>query len=144
MDDKTSRAVDRMLKSVSRPRKRGGNSWISMPPIMLCLGLFVGYQLTAHLVPAVWSQNLPGGLRQAYFLRGWPGLVWTMAVHCHDNFPVVLSILVGTGLFGFLLSALARPLRPIVWLMAIATIAINAGIIYVTMRTAIEAMAGQL
>lgn len=116
---------------------------ISPAPIVLAIGLVMGFQLTSRLVPMVWESMLPGGLNQARFFHGWAGLLWNMALRTHYDFPFTLTVLIGIGLIGFVLSAAAKPLRPLVWLMAAAVIGINAGIIYVTLRTAIEAIAAK-
>jgi len=108
---------------------------------VLALGLALGYQLVSRLVPMVWGSMLPGGLPQARMFRGWPGLVWAAAVQSHDNFAGSMLVLCIIGGAGFFISTFARPLRPIVWLMVVAVIAIDAGIVYVTLRTAIEATA---
>lgn len=127
----------RQMRRTPRVRK----SKFSTAPIVLGLGLVLGYQLTARLVPMVWDSMLPGGLDQARFFRGWAGLVWAMAVYCHRDFPGTVAVLAAIGGVGFFVSTFMRPLRPIVWLMAVAAIGIDAGIVYVTLRTAIEATA---
>lgn len=140
MNPSTAQALDRLLRQMSRP-PRARKSRFSTAPLILALGLALGYQLTSRLVPMVWGSMLPGGLDQARFFRGWPGLVWASSVRCHRDFPGVAAVLAVIGGVGLLLSTVVRPLRPIVWLMAVATIAIDAGIVYVTLRTAIEATA---
>ncbi len=112
-----------------------------MAPIILGFGLLVGYPLTARLVPMVWGSMLPGGLEQASHFYAWPGLLWAMAVYTHDHFLGTVAILSGIGGVGFLMSTFMRPMRPLVWLMALTTIGIDAGIVYVTLRVAIEATA---
>jgi hypothetical protein len=81
---------------------------------------------------------LPGGLEQARFFRGWPGLLWAMTLRSHRDFAGTIAILAAIGTSGFVIAAIARPLRPLVWLMAAATIAIDAGIVYVMYRAAVE------
>ena len=142
MNTSTERALDRLMRQMSRPalpRK----SRFSTAPIVLALALFAGYQITARLVPMVWASMLPGGLDQARFFRGWPGLVFALALACHRNFVTVVGVLSAIGAVGFFVSTFARPLRPLVWLMAAATIGANAGIVYVTLVTAVEATAQQ-
>lgn len=140
MNPSTAKAVDRLMRQMSKPpRVRKGR--FSMAPVILSLGLFLGYQLLTRLVPHVWGSMLPGGLEQARHFRGWAGLVWMSAVHCHRDFTQTVMILVAIGGVGWFLTMFARPFRPIVWLMAIAVIGINAGIVYVTLRAAIEATA---
>jgi hypothetical protein len=140
MNPSTTKALDRILKQMSKP-PRAPRSRFSIAPVILGIGLVVGYQLTSRLVPMVWGSMLPGGLDQARHFRGWPGLVWVLAVHCHRDFAGTVAILAAIGGLGLVMATLARPLRPIVWLMAAGVIAADAGIVYVTLRTSIEATA---
>ncbi len=140
MNPSTDRAFERVLKAMSRP-SRPRRSRFSTAPFVLALGLLLGYQLTSRLVPMVWGSMLPGGLDQARTFRGWPGLVWALAVACHRDVFGVVATLAGIAVAGFWLSMFVRPLRPLVWLMVVGTIAIDAGIVYVTLRAAIEATA---
>ena len=137
MDRSTAHALDRVLRPMSRP-PRVRKSRFSTAPIILALALALGYLLASRLVPMYWGSMLPNGLAQANTFRGWPGLVWSIAVHCHRDFAGTVGILGGIGLVGFLISTFARPLRPLVWLMAAAAVAADAGIVYVTIRTAAE------
>lgn len=127
---------------MSRP-PRARKSRFSMAPIMLGLGLALAYALVSRLVPMVWSSMLPGGLNQASTFRGWAGLVFAVALEAHRNFVGTVGFLCAIGAAGFLIATFARPLRPIVWLMAVAVIMIDAGIVYVTLRAAVEATAMQ-
>ncbi len=142
MNPSTSRALDRLMKQACRPPRARGSRF-STAPVVLALALFSGYQITARLVPMVWASMLPGGLDQARFFHGWRGLVFALALACHRDFVTATSVLVAIGAVGFFLSTFARPLRPLVWLMAATVIGINAGIVYVTLVTAVEATAGQ-
>ena len=135
MNPSTARALDRVMRAMSRPPRRR-RSGFSMAPIALALGLVIGYQLLARFVPMTWDAMLPGGLEQARFFRGWPGLVWGLSVRSHRDFATVAGTLAALGVAGFAVSVLARPLRPIVWLAALATVAADAGIVYVTLHTA--------
>jgi hypothetical protein len=118
------------------PRRRPAR--FSIAPIYLVLGLILGYQLLVRFVPMVWASMLPGGLDQASQFRGWPAVVWHFSRYCRLRFPAVVLILGGAAGLGFLLSAL-RPLRIFVWLAAIAVVAVDAGILIVTLRTAMTA-----
>ena len=140
MNPSTARALDRLLRQMERPA-RSRKSRFSTAPIVLALGLVLGYQLLSRLVPMVWSTMLPGGLEQARTFRGWPGLVWRLAVACHADFAGVLVVLGGIAAAGVFLSTWVRPLRFLVWLAAVASILIDAGIVFVTMRTALDATA---
>ena len=138
MNPSTARALDRLLRKMERPRRRRR---FTTAPLVLALGLVVGYQLLVRLVPQVWSTTLPGGLAQARFFRGWPGLVWHVALFCHRNFSTVL--LVGGLLVAgaIVVGGWLRPLRFLVWLAAVAVILADAGIVYVTLRIALVATA---
>ncbi len=140
MKSSTEKALDRAMKAMTRPA-RPKRSRFSTSPIVLAIGLVIGHQLTYRLVPTYWAAMLPGGLEQAGFFRGWAGLLWSMAVACHRDFAGVVAILAGIWFTGFFLSTFLRPLRPLVWLMVLAVIAIDGGIVYVMARTAIEATA---
>jgi hypothetical protein len=134
----TARALDRLLKKMDRPPRRRR---FSTAPLVMGLGLVLGYQLLVRLVPRVWSTTLPGGLGQARFLRGWPGLVYRLALFCYRDFSAVLlvgGLLVAAAV---VVSGWLRPLRFLVWLAAVAVILADAGIVYVTLRTALEATA---
>lgn len=140
MNPSTSRALDRLLQQMARP-PRQRRKRVSTAPLVVALGLVLGYQLLVRLVPQVWGEMLPGGMDQARSFRGWPGLVGNLAWSCHQNFAAALVI---GGLFvagTILVSGWLRPLRFLVWLAAIGVILADAGIVYVTMRTALEATA---
>jgi hypothetical protein len=140
MNPKTQRAFERLARQMSRQSARPRGR-ISTAPLMLALGLVLGYQLLVRLVPRVWGTLLPGGWEQASMLRGWPGLVWRLAIACHLNFSLALAIgavIVGAAI---IVSGWIRPLRFLVWLAAVGVILLDAGIVYVTLRTALEASA---
>ena len=139
MNQSTARALDRLFRQMSRP-PRVRKSRFSIAPVILALGLLLGHQLVWKLVPTYWGSQLPGGLNQARHFRGWSGLLWACVVVAHRDFTATVALLSVIAASGLLLSALCRPLRPIVWLMALAVIAIDGGIVYVMMRTAIEVM----
>lgn len=140
MNESTKKALDRALKSMSRPPRRRGSRF-SMAPIVFGLGLLLGFQLVHRLVPMVWASMLPGGWQQANHLRGWPGLVWTLAVASHESFPACCAWLAGLWLGATVVAASARALRPLVWLLAVGAIFADAGIVYITLRTSIQATA---
>jgi hypothetical protein len=137
MKPSTQRAMDRLLRSMARP-PRPRPRRLSLSAIYLALGLVLGYQLLVRFVPMVWGSLLPGGLTQANQLRGWPGVVWRLAIVAHVRFPAVATTLGIVGAAGFLLGAI-RPLRLLVWLAAVVVIAIDAGILILTLQTALAA-----
>lgn len=135
------RTLRRFLEQDERPPRRRRAGRISSAPIVLGLGLLLGYQLLVRLVPWVWSATLPGGLAQARGFRGGPGLVYHLAVACYQNVATATGLIIGAVLVAFLLGALARPLRWLVWLAAVAVILIDASILAVTLQAALWATA---
>jgi hypothetical protein len=140
MNDKTLKALDRALDRLERSAARSERrrSRFSTGPILLALALVVGYQILVRLVPAVWAEFLPGGLEQARMLRGWPGLVASLALLCRRNFSGLVIVLGGVVGSAWLLGRWSRILRFLVWLAALAVILLDAGLIYVTLRTSLE------
>ena len=128
--------LDRMGRQGRRPRGR-----ISTAPVVLAAGLVMAHVMLTRLVPRVWATILPYGLDQAATFRGWPGLVWRAAVYGHDHERHVL-LAVGV-VFAASLAAgyLFRPARWLVWIAAVCVIALNAGILFVTMQTSLGATA---
>ena len=129
------------MRATSRKPARPRRSRFSIAPVILASGLVVGHQLLTRLVPMVWGSMLPGGLMQARTFRGWAGLVWNVAVWMHGDFAGTAVVLGSIAGVGFLVAMFARPLRPLVWLAAVAVIGLDAGIVYVALRAAIEATA---
>jgi hypothetical protein len=140
MNDKTLRALDRALdrleRASQRERRRAG---FSTAPIVLGLGLILGYQLLVRFVPRVWAALLPGGLEQAGHLGGWPGLVLRLAVVCHQHFFGVCVFMGSVVAAGLMLGRGNRLLRAFVWVAAVAVILLDAGIIYVVLRASMQA-----
>jgi len=136
MKPSTEKALDRVLRKMARPpRRRLG--WFSIAPIYLALGMVLAYQLLVRFVPMVWSALLPGGIELAPRLRGWPAVVWRFSVVCRFHFRGVAQILGAAALAGFLVSSFLRPFRFLVWIAAIAVMLIDAGILIVTIITAL-------
>lgn len=138
MNRSTQKALDRLLSKMERTARRPRRS-VPTSPFVLGLGLIVGNLLLVRFVPMVWASFLPGGLDSAPRLRGWPGLVWNLAVFCYARQPtvylgigavVVATLLVGTWL---------RPVRWITWIGALTVIALDAGILFIAMRTSYAA-----
>jgi hypothetical protein len=140
MSTSTEKALERLLRKMSRAH-RPRRSRFSTAPIVLALGLILAYQLLVRLVPLLWSELLPGHLEQAETFRGWPGLVWLLATQCHQNFGMALSFgacVVGAAV---VICGWMRPLRLLVWIASVAVILLDAGIVYVAIRTALDASA---
>jgi hypothetical protein len=139
MNPSTARALDRLLRKMARPprpRRR-----FSTAPIVLALALALMHPLLTRLVPAVWGSMLPGGLEQARHLQGGPGLVWRMALALQNGGVRGVALLAGIAAAGLVLAFTARPLRWLVWPAAAGTILIDAAIVFITLRAALEATA---
>ncbi len=142
MKTSTEQALDRAIRSMERASNRKRRR-VSTAPFVLGLGLTLGYLLLTKLVPRAWAALLPGGLLQAqrFPARSWPGLVLRLALWCHQHFATTM-IVIGVVVFvAILLSRLSTLSRWLVWLLSVAVIGLDAGIIYVTLRTALEATA---
>jgi hypothetical protein len=107
-----------------------------MAPLVVGLALVVTHTLLTRLVPAVWASLLPGGLASAYRLRGWPGLVWRLALECPRS-PVGPTVLaVAVVVVGTVACRAVPSLRWPFRLAALLAVALAAGILYVTIATA--------
>jgi hypothetical protein len=138
MSKSEMKALERALDRLAKPPKRRAG-WFSIAPIYLGLGLVLGYILLVRLVPMIWSALLPGGIEQAQHLTGLPAVVWRLSVLFRVRSEGVVLILGGLVGAGFLVSTLLRPLRFLVWLAAVALVLVDAGILIVTIKTALEA-----
>jgi hypothetical protein len=140
MDRRAQRALERLLRKMARP-PRARRAGFSRAPLILALGLVLGYHLLVRLVPMVWAATLPGGLDQARMLRGWPGLVFRLAVLCSNQLPAVAWGIGGMTLSAFLAARLGWPGRVLSWVAAVAMIVVDAAIVVVTVGTALTATA---
>jgi hypothetical protein len=138
MNEKTRRALDRMLKRLDRDARRPRRKF-PLAPIYLSLGLILGYQLLVRFVPLVWFAFLPEGFNQAQHLPGGAGLVWRLATACHDHFDRVAIVLGGIAAAGFVLDRGPRMSRFLVWLAAFAVVVVNASILAIAIKTSMEA-----
>jgi hypothetical protein len=137
MNRSTEKALERALRAMERSngRRRRG---FTLTPLITAIGCVFGYALLTYLLPRVWAAALPGGLRSAELLRGWPGLVWRVAVLAHAHRSGVW-ILLGTLVFiSTLLTRAGGPGRLLAWMMAVATVAVDGGILYVTIRVPVD------
>jgi hypothetical protein len=125
------------LRTGRRRRRR-----FSMAPITLGLALLVGVVWLTELLPRVWEATLPGGLAQAASFRGWPGLLWSLAVGAHRNRGPLLGGIAAVALVGL---ALARSSTAFRWgfrLLALAAVLLDVGLVFLTMRIALAASGG--
>ena len=137
MNDPTRHALDRIehaLDRSGRKRRRG----FSTSPIVLASGLILAYQLLVRLVPSLWAQILPGGFEQGVMLSGPSRIVWQMAWFCHLRFPIVLVGVVAAVGVGLLLGRHPAT-RPMAWLLAVATILLDAAILVIALKTGMDA-----
>jgi hypothetical protein len=134
MNPNTLRKFDKMLARMDRRAKRPPRRFL-MSPIALVAGLVLGEQLLVRFVPMVWETFLPGGLEQADFLRGWPGLLWRLAVSCHVNQPAVFVGIGVVGLVAWMLGGRNIVFRFLVRLGAFGVILLDACIVIVTLAT---------
>jgi hypothetical protein len=138
MNPRELKALERALDRLTRPPKRRAG-WFSKAAVYLGLGLGLAYVLLVQMVPMMWSTLLPAGIEQADTLVGLPAIVWHLSVLFRLRTQSALVILGGLTAAGFVVSALLRPLRFVVWLAAVAVVVIDAGILIVTIKTALEA-----
>ena len=137
MNDPTAHALDRIERALDRSgrkRRRG----FSTSPIVLAIGLVLAYQLLVRLVPSLWAQILPAGFARGAMLSGPSRLVWQMAWFCHLRFPVVLVGVVALIGVGLLLGRHPAS-RPVAWLLAVATILLDAAILVIALKTGMDA-----
>jgi hypothetical protein len=137
MNDSTRSALDRIDRALDRPvRKR--KPGFSTSPIVLAGGLILGYHLLVRLVPSLWANILPGGFEQGAMLVGWPWIVWRLAWFCHLNFSAVAA---GTVIVVAIALVLGRNTltKPLAWLMAVASILLDAGILFIAIKAGMDA-----
>lgn len=138
MNDRTLKKLDRLLDRLERNSRRPPRRF-SPASVYLAVGLVVAYQLLVRFVPMTWSAVLPGGLAQADTLSGWPGLLWRLGLICRLHFEQVLIAFAAIAIFGLALGRGPRLIRLLVWLAAVAVVALDAGIVIVTMKTSMDA-----
>ncbi|MDE2506352.1 MAG: hypothetical protein KGM43_03990 [Planctomycetota bacterium] len=135
----TLKKFDKMLAQMDkrdrRLARRGGSF---RPTLSIVLGLVTFDQLLARFVPMVWETALPGGLQQAWTLRGWPGLVWGLAVLRFRLFPVSLVAIAVAAMFVWV-AARVPAFRMLVWLAGIAIVAADVAVVVIVMQTATRA-----
>lgn len=137
MSDPTRHALDRIEQTLNRSGKRRKLGF-STGPIVLASGLILAYQLLVRLIPSLWSEILPGGFGQGAMLSGWSRVIWQVAWFCHLRFPIVLVGTVVLSLVGVLLSRHPTT-RPLVGIMAVSTIVLDAAILVIALKTGMDA-----
>lgn len=136
MNPSDARAIDRLVRQLERRSKRRAGGF-SLAPVYLALGLLLGDRLLIWLVPMVWNATLPGGFDQALKLQGLGGLLAQVAWALRARSRFIELVLGGIAIAGFLVSHFVRPLRILVWLAAVAMVLVDAGIVFVTLKTAL-------
>ena len=74
-------------------------------------------------------------------LRGWPALVWRAALLCDAHLLPIAGAIAGLVVVGILACGRSRSLRWLFWLAAALTVLLDAGIVFITLRTALKANA---
>jgi len=139
MNDSTRRALDRINRALDRQHQGSRRpAGFSTSPLVLAGALVLGYHLLVRVVPGLWAGILPDGLGSVAHLVGWPAIVWRAAWFCHTRFPAVVTGVVAIVAIGLIFGR-ARATRPLAWLMAVAAIAADAGILFVAIRAGMDA-----
>ena len=138
MNPATWKSFDRMLHTMERRNQRPKRKFTTSP-VVLGRGLALSYVMLRQVVPALWEVILPDGLSQVPQFRGWPGLVRDASLYSQAHGPFILATILAVSVFAFVVSSTSRVLRGVVWLLAVGAIALNAGILFVTIRTAMLA-----
>lgn len=133
------RMLDRMERQGTRSRRR-----FTASPIVLILGLLLANALLTRLVPMIWATTLPGGLDQVFTFRGWPLLLWRFVLLARMRQTLLFGSIAVVGLVALVGSYRSRGIRLLVWLGALAVIALNAGILALALRTSMTAAEGAL
>lgn len=140
MNPATLKSFDRLLRRMERNGNRP-NRRLTASPFVLTLGLILTQLLLSRLVPMLWATLLPGGLDQATQLRGWAGLLWKAVCLSHDFPERIAAGIAIAALLALILSYRHRSIRFLVWLGAASVIALNAAILFLTLRTSMAASA---
>jgi hypothetical protein len=136
MNSSTEKALNRALRAMERsqrPRNR-----FSLSPFITAIGCGMSYGLLTYLLPRVWAAALPGGLDSTLQLRGWPRLVWQLAILAHGHFVGVCVVFAVIVLLSTLLTRAGAIGKLLAWLLAVATVLVNGGILYVTIRVPVD------
>ena len=136
MNPSTAKALERALRAMDRPRRAPRR--FTLTPLLTAVGCALAYLLLTQLLPRVWATTLPGGLETATTFRGWPGLVWRIAVVAHHHFLGVCVIGAALVLGSLLLTRLGAFGRLLAWLLAVSIVLVNGAILYVTIRVPVE------
>ena len=137
MNHDTLRSLDRILDRMERRSQRPRRG-ISTAPLVMGVGLVMGNLLLTRLVPVIWESCLPRGLEQASSLRGWPGMVWRLALFCHSYQQSVWVVIGAAVVASLVISVLLRPLRALVWLSAVGVIVADAAILVITLMASLS------
>jgi hypothetical protein len=140
MNDQARKTLERIEQEFGSPRRRPRRGF-SMSLVVFALGLILADVLLTMLVPRIWVSVLPHGLDTAAHFVGWPRLVWQAAVFCHYRQRVVQVGIVVAVLLGLMVSASGRPGRILVWLSAVGVIVLNALVMIITIKAALNVTA---
>jgi hypothetical protein len=137
MNPSTEKALERAIRAMERSHRRPLRRF-TLTPLITALGCGMAYLLLTYLLPRVWATTLPGGLETAARLGGWPGLVWRLAVVAHAHFIGVCVVSATIVFISTLLTRGGVVGRLLAWLLAVATVLVNGGILYVMIRVPVD------
>lgn len=136
MNPRTLKSLDRALARMEK-RQRQGPRRFPKSAITLVLALLVGHQLLARLVPMVWATAWREG--------GWGGFgpfrqtVWQVSTIMQGRDAMILWAIGAIGILSLLLGYRSMMIRRLLWIASVVVILLNAGILFSTFRTSLEA-----
>jgi hypothetical protein len=135
MNHQNWKSLEQLLDQLDRRSQRSSRR-ITPAALVLVAGLFLGYLLLATLVPQVWPALLATEPGEA--LRGWPLLVWRTSEFCLAHRSGILAGLVAVSLVVIVLTYRVGFLRPLVWLLALGVVVVDAGILATTLLACLQ------
>ncbi len=133
---KTPIDLDALLREPRRRPRKGFR--FSFAPVVLGLAMAMAVLLLAQLLPRVWETVLPGGLDQASRLQGLPGLLFRAGYWAFRNQMRLLQAIAIGSLTLALTCRMIPGLRWLIWIVAALFVAINFGILAVTLQVATQ------
>jgi hypothetical protein len=129
------RALDRVERSLDRQRRQPR---FTTAPFVFGVALILGYQLLVRLVPTIWSGLVQQGVGQAGKFGPWAKQVIALSRFCQQNFIVAAGFIAMATFAAIVISRGGMLMRFLVSLIAVATILLDVGIIYVVVGAGIE------
>ncbi|MGE3818732.1 MAG: hypothetical protein AB7I30_04805, partial [Isosphaeraceae bacterium] len=105
--------------------------------VPLSLGLLVGHQLLARLVPKVWSAAWYEGTWRSFgsFRR----MIWQLSTLVQGRDTSILWGIAALALVTLVLGYRSAMARRLLWVSSVVVILLDAGIVLATFRTSLEA-----